>query len=312
MRLAVVFAALLVASCSHPALAWDPFEDDFDPGIVTPADPAPFVAPEGLYVVTDVYAGDVVSTSGNTTTYTTTTVHETPGTFARVIDVVGSGSASAFDGASFNDRASLPDGRPVGGTYYEDFVLTSGGFVSVNIVFFQDDNATRSSTPGAPTTPPVVVPAATAPTNPTMPPPQPASATPAPVAPAASAPPPEREQPAPPPPPRIATAGVALAPSGPSLASIEVLRGRRLQLWPRAFVDSQPVAVRTWRLVSGQIDVASRREGSDGEACDATWVVMPPAGATYALRFEITSDAAPGRVLSATIAVALRSPALGQ
>ena len=303
MRLAIALAALLVGSCARPALAWDPFRDDFDPGDSTPSDPAPYVVPEGLYVVTDVYAGDVVSTYGDTTTYSTETVHETPGTYARVIDVVGSGASSPFDGASFNDRVSLPDGRPVGGTFYEDFILTSGGFVSVNIVSFQDDNATRASTPVAPTPAPVVAPTPTAP---------PVAPTPMPTLPPASTPTPERDEPAPPPAPRIATASVALAPSGPSLASIEVLRGRRVQLWPRAFLDGQPVAVRTWRLVSGQIDVASRRDGSGAEPCDATWIVMPAGGAAYTLRFDVTTDAAPGRVLSTIITVAVRSPALGE
>ena len=308
MKLAVALAAVLVACCSRPALAWDPFGDDFDPGFFTPPDPAPFVVPEGLYVVTDVYAGDVVSTYGDTTTYTTETVHETPGTYARVIDVVGSGGSSTFDGASFNDRASLPDGRPVGGTYYEDFVFTSGGFVSVNIVFFQDDNAVRTS--GSGSTPPPV--AAPPPPAPTPAPTQPSAYTPPPVARPASTPTPEREEPLPPPAPRVATAGVALAANGPALSSIEILRGRRVQLWPRASVDGQPVAVRTWRLVSGQIDIASQRDGSGVDSCDAAWIVMPPAGVTYTLRFDVTTDAAPGRVLSASITVALRSPALGQ
>jgi hypothetical protein len=307
MRLAIALAALLVASCSRPALAWDPFGDDFDPGYTTPSDPAPFVVPEGLYVVTDVYAGDVVSTYGDTTTYSTETVHETPGTYARVIDVVGSGGTSAFDGASFNDRASLPDGRPVGGTYYEDFVLTSGGFVSVNIVFFQDDSATRAST----TTPPVPTPApSSAPLPATTQPPYVIATVP--FVPAASPTPAPEPEPLPTPAPRIATAGVALAPSGRPLASIEVLRGRRVELWPRAFLDGQPVAVRTWRLAAGQIDIASRRDGSGTDPCDASWMLMPPAGAAYTLRFDVTTDAEPGRVLSAIIVVTIRSPALGE
>src|SRR5581483_6670294 len=101
----VLGIALLQAS---PALAWDPFGDDLDAGFGDPVpDPAPFAVPEGLYVVTDVYAGDVVTTAGDTTTYATETVHDTPGTYARVIDVVSSGSSSAFDGASFNGRAVL-------------------------------------------------------------------------------------------------------------------------------------------------------------------------------------------------------------
>ena len=70
--------------------------------------------------------------------------------------------------------------------------------------------------------------------------------------------------------------------------------------------------MRTWRLVSGAVDVVSRREGSDPDSCEAMWLVMPPAGTSYALRFELTTDAAPGRTLTATIAVGVRSPALGE
>ena len=60
--------------------AWDASSDDLDPGTVDRApDPSPFVVPDGLYLVTDVYAGDVVTRTGDTTTYATNTVNETPG-----------------------------------------------------------------------------------------------------------------------------------------------------------------------------------------------------------------------------------------
>ena len=144
MRRALVLVVAIVAACARPAAAWDPDWDRLDAGTIdrTP-DPAPLVVPEGLHIVTDVYAGDVVTRSGDTTTYGTTTVSETPGTYARPIDVVGTGGESAYDGASLNGRARMSDGRPVAGTYYEDFVLTSSGFVSVNVVFFQDDSETH-------------------------------------------------------------------------------------------------------------------------------------------------------------------------
>ena len=117
---AALFALILA---SQPALAWDPDWDDFDPGqIERQPDPEPFVVPEGLYEVTDVYAGDVVTTVGDTTTYSTETVKDTPGTYARVVDVVGTGGASAFDGSSFNGRAVTDAGESVAGTYYEDYV----------------------------------------------------------------------------------------------------------------------------------------------------------------------------------------------
>ncbi|HEU5287821.1 MAG TPA: hypothetical protein VFV20_05410 [Candidatus Limnocylindria bacterium] len=296
---------VLVALPAAPAHAWDPLGDEFDAGPGDP-DPMPFVVPEGLYAVTDVYAGDVVTTSGGTTTYTTETIHDTPGTFARVVDVVDSGAGSRFDGASFNGRAALPDGRPVAGIYYEDFVLTASGFVSVNIVFFQDDSAFRApaptAQPPAATLPPSTTPSPVAPVAAVAVPR--ASATPAPTARPTPEPEPAR--------PIVATAGVALGPDAPVLTSIEILRGRTVRLWPRAFVGGAPVATRSWRLVSGAADVMTRTAGGPGDACDATWLAPTLSAGAAVLRFEITTDAAPGRVLTATIAVAVRSPALMQ
>ncbi len=312
MKRAVLVTALILTLQADPALAWDPLEEDFASGPADPApDPAPFVIPAGLYSVTDVYAGDVVTTAGNTTRYETATYHGSPGTYARVIDVVGSGASSAFDGASFNARAELPDGRPVGGTYYEDFVLTEDGFVSVNIVFFQDDSATRGGPPAPPSVTPLPTPA------PTVPSASPAARASAPVAvPVAPPTSPARPHATPRPtrgPDQIrtvtVTAGVALGQYAPALATIEVLRGRTVHLWPRAFVDGAAVAIRSWRLVSvGTVD-ASRTSGGPNEPCDVSWSSVTP---STVVRFEVTTDAAPGRVLSATLVAAVRSPALIQ
>src|SRR5207245_9076514 len=102
--------------------------------------PSPCIAPPpGISYVTDTYLADVVTVSGPLTSYTTTTVHESTGSYARVLDEVGTGTPSTFDGAAFNGRATLTDGRAVAGTYYENYVLTSDGFVPVSVVFFQDD-----------------------------------------------------------------------------------------------------------------------------------------------------------------------------
>jgi hypothetical protein len=111
---------------------------------------------------------------------------------------------------------------------------------------------------------------------------------------------------------RVATAGVSLAPSGPVLASIDVLRGRAVGLWPRAFVDGRAVAVRSWRLVSGMPDVVSATTGAGSDPSVATWLTLPPPDAVFTLRFEVTTDAAPGRVLPASITVNVRAPALVQ
>ena len=165
-----LLVTLVLLALAQPAFAWDPYRDELDPGDQTEPDPVPLVVPEGIYLVTDVYAGDTISRDGRTTTYSTATIRETPGTYARVLESVGTGSQSDHDGSSFNHRASLPDGRAVGGTYYEDFVLTPQGFVSVNIVFFQDDRLTTVDDVSGPR-PPVTT--ASAP-----PPPPPPSAPP--------------------------------------------------------------------------------------------------------------------------------------
>ena len=308
MKRVIAAAVLALLLSSQPALAWDPDWDDFDPGPIDPQpDPEPFVVPEGLYEVTDVYAGDVVTTVGDTTTYSTETIQDTPGTYARVVDVVGTGGASAYDGSSFNDRAVNDTGQSVAGTYYEDFVLTSSGFVSVNIVFFQDDSETRRA--AAPTPAPVVV---AAPTPAPTPPPE-AVPTAAPVVPAATASPVvvDREYPTPAPAPRVGTAGIALGPSASTLARIEVLRGRRVTLWPRAFVDGAGVPLGTWRLVAGTAAGTCAASGTT-PSCDATWLTLAPAGSAWHLRFEVTTPSLPGQVLTASLDVVVRSPALQQ
>lgn len=316
MKLATAaLVAVLTIARSLPALAWDPFTTDpTDPDVTAPAaDPAPFVIPDGLYVVTDVYTGDVVTSAGSTTTYATTTTHETPGTWARVIDTVGTGVGGAFDGASMNTRARLADGQLVAGTYYEDFVLTADGFVSVNIVFFQNDSVTTvpAATPEPPAQAPTALPAAPPASPPAAPPvawsPAPASA-PAPtavgplptVAPVVPVEPVEQ----------VATAGLALGETATVLRSIEVLRGRRVALWPRAYLNGAAVTVRSWRLVSGYADLVDPASGGAGVPCEAAWLTLAPPGSAWTLRFEVTSDAVPGRVLAATIDVVVRSPAL--
>lgn len=273
-----VLAATL--SGSFPAAAWDPFRG-------RSASATPPSAPPGLYLVTDVYSGDTVVTTGATTTYGTTTVRDTPGTYARVLARVSTGEGSVYDGRSINARRRLPDGRLVAGAYYEDFVLTSRGYVSVNIVFFQDDSLTAAAPP--PTAPPA---ATTAP-----------RATPVPSArPAASPPRPTGT-------PVAVSAGIALEPGGPVLARIEVLRGRPVELWPRIFVGGAAAAVRSWRLLPGSGATAAATTGAAGP-CGAAWLALPPPQASYSALFEVTTDALPGRVLRAAIEVGVRSPAL--
>lgn len=306
-RAAVLITAFTLLSSMY-ANARDPFADESHsspPIVEQSADAAPFVVPAGIYYVTDTYVGDVVATLGGTTTYSTTTVHESTGTYARVIDTVDTGASSRFDGSSFNGRGALTDGRALAGTYYENFVLTSSGYVPVSIVFFQDDSESRrrgavgSPTP-APSAPPATstLTATAAPAGNVV-----ASrrvATPAPsFKPAA---------PIAPPAPRL-RAGVALAPDGPTLASAEVLRGRLVHFWPRVFANDVAVPVRSWRLLSAQPDRVSADSGNS-EPLAAQWIQMPGPGVRWSLRFEISADLAPTERLEAQIAVTVRSPAL--
>jgi hypothetical protein len=295
-------ATLVLAVALIPAIqaqAREPFEDESPPVVPTP-DPVAFVVPAGLYYVTDTYVADVVATSDVTTIYSTTTVHESTGTYARVIDSVDTGASSAFDGTAFNGRGRLTDGRALAGTYYENFVLTAGGYVPVSIVFFQDDSETRrrasASSPPPATSSPAGTPAPVVGPNdsrgvatlvPSFRPPQPSLA---PVAP-------------------MLRAGVALAADGPALGSAEVLRGRLIYFWPRAYANDVAVAVRSWRLLSATPDYVSATTGGS-EPLAAQWLRMPRAGVRWSLRFEILTEVAPTERLDAEITITVRSPAL--
>ena len=310
-RVAILVTAATLLT-GTPANARDPFENGrraLPPPVAPAPDPVAFVVPAGLYYVTDTYVGNVVATSGATTTYSTTTVHESTGTYARVIDTVDTGASSAFDGTAFNGRGALTDGRALAGMYYENFVLSASGYVPVSIVFFQDDSETRrrasaSSPPPAAT----ALPAASVATVGST-----ASRTV--VSPAPSfkpqttvAPVPKRTTPIAPVGPRL-RAGVALAPDGATLGSAEVLRGRLVHFWPKAFADDVVVPIRSWRLLSAQPDRISASSGSI-EPLAAQWIQMPESGVLWLLRFEIFTEMAPTERLEAQISITVRSPAL--
>ena len=308
-RAALMGTALVLLSTIH-ADARDPFEKE-SPPLPIVADPAPFVVPAGLYYVTDTYVSDVVATNGATTTYSTTTVHESTGTYARVVDVVDTGASSAFDGTSFNGRGALTDGRALAGTYYENFVLTANGYVPVSIVFFQDDSESRrrasapspSPFPSAAASPsaPGATPAPTTTRVPNDGPVAPRSAvTPAPL---------KTNSPITPIRPKL-RAGVALAPDGITLASAEVLRGRLVSFWPRAFASDIAVPVRSWRLLSAQPDHVSAISGGGNDPLAAQWLQMLAPGVRWTLRFEVYTEIAPAERLEAEISVTVRSPAL--
>jgi hypothetical protein len=301
-RRAAALAMAIVLTFSVSAFAREPSENEwlrFPPPVAPDPDPVPFVVPAGLYFVTDTYVADVVDTRDATTTYSTTTVHESTGTFARVIDSVDTGAFSAFDGRAFNGRGALTDGRARAGTYYENFVLTADGYAPVSIVFFQDDSETRRQTsassppPTSPTSSTTSTPAVASAAPHSVPTPAPSVKRDAPIAPAA---------------PNL-RAGIALAADGPVLASAEVLRGRLIHLWPRAFANGVAVPIRSWRLLSSPPDHVSAVSGA-AEPLAAQWIQMPAPGVPWSLRFQVFTDLAPTEGVEAQISIMLRSPAL--
>ncbi len=308
--------------------------------------------PEGVYLVTETYVRDVVTIEGPLTTYETETVAWSPGSYARELETVGTGTASELDGAAFNGRLALSDGRPVAGTFYENFVWTSDGLVPVSVVFFQDDAELRrvASLPAAPE--PAAAPAEPAPpsTLAAVPAPAPASteaggdgsvpasegpllderdapapaAAATPSAPAATGAPPGAVAPSPPfgpfapvapsapITPRPVGGSVATTQGGAAAQRVEVLRGRRVALWPRASSDGSSATVLAWRLVSGEA-TAVTAAGSGADPFVARWDRLAPPGSSYVLRFAL-QVAVPGEVpppeVEASIEVAVLSPAL--
>jgi hypothetical protein len=304
---ATALAMAIVLTYGISAAAREPFENEglpFPPPVEPDPDPVAFVVPAGLYFVTDTYVADVVTTNDATTTYSTMTEHESTGTFARVIDSVDTGASSLFDGWAFNGRGALTDGRALAGTYYENFVLTADGYVAVSIVFFQDDSETKrretaSAPPSATPTPSSTASRALASGAP------PNAATPSASTPAPSVKPQGPIAPASP----TLRAGIALAADGPVLASAEVLRGRLIRFWPRAFANDVAVPIRSWRLLSAQPDYVSVASGG-AEPLAAQWIQMTAPGVRLTLRFEVVPELAPNERLQAQISITLRSPAL--
>jgi hypothetical protein len=307
-RTAVALVAILFL-WSSPALAWDPFREDGPaepPEATRQPDPAPYVAPPpDIYYVTDTYVADVVTSSGPVTTYSTTTVHQSTGSYARVLETVGTGVPSGSDGRSFNGRRALGDGRLVAGTYYENYVLTAGGFVAVSIVFFQDDAElarllAATPAPGTVTRSPSIP---TAPSLTTTPPPAGACcAAPRPVTIASPTTAPVKP----------IRPGISLLPVGASLTRIEVLRGRLVSLYLRAFVDDREVAVRSWTVIAGDAGEAPATAGSGDVPFRTSWRRLAAPGAAYEIVFRIEVDTPDTghRTVDAAIAVVVRSPAL--
>jgi len=322
----VLFGTL--AAFEVPALAC--CDDLLDAGAFARA-PAPTPAPSslqgqaaalGLHAVTTVYSGTSVLTRGDTTTYSALTQQRDAGTYARRVASAGTGETTPYDGVSANPRLSLSDGRRVAGDYYASFVVRGSDLVFDRFVFFADDSETlrrAAASPQALATPrpepspqptgaPGASPSASA---------QPERGLPGPVAtgpaPRPSSAPAPRAAPSPDPrEPRDVRAGIALAPQADPLRRIEILRGRRAELWMRASVDGRPARVRAWRLMDGEITALGPVAGRGDEPLLGMWPQLPPPGSTFAVRVEVTVELPGGRTqrVTAAIDVAVRSPAL--
>ena len=308
MKRSIAFLCLAILLWQgQPARAWDADEREY-PEVEPPGpaeatwapEPTPVEPPEGIYLVTDVYAGDSVVQSGPVTTYTTDTVHEITGSYARVLESVGTGDTSTFDGASFNGRAALTDGRPVAGTYYENYVRTDDGFVPVSVVFFQDDSElARSSAPlpAAPPTPSETQPSGAAPTPSVSPVEAPLEGSDSPVlgyvTPVIDV---------------VDRAAPPAAPAAPSPSSvlpdrsIEVLRGRRISI---LFSGAD---VRTWRALSTEGIALGPLSGTAGEPFVIRWDRLAPPNASWVSRFTV--GYADGTSRELVVHVVVRAPGL--
>lgn len=298
-----------------------------------PPEPWTVAAEKGLYRVDEVYVGSSVSTSGLRTTYSTTTASADPGTAARLIADVGAGVATGHEAELSNERTIRSDGRYVGGQLYQNFVWNGRDWEHDKYVFFQNDSELASlpaiaepptalvepprapalvEPPRAPAleTTPVTV-ADQPPTRDDPPAPvvrepredplsPPSVPTAPPAAPSASAP------------PRVTRAAIALAPQADTLGQIEVLRGRAVRLWMRAFVDGVPAAVTGWQLRSGEVTAIGPVGAAGEDPFVGTWERVSSASAPFVLTFDVAvSVPAEGtRIVPATIAVVVRSPAI--
>ena len=95
---------------------------------------------------------------------------------------------------------------------------------------------------------------------------------------------------------------------------IEVLRGREISLWLRAFVDDHEIPVRSWRVLAGEVGDELSPVGSGAIPFRTSWRRLAPPGAAFQLVFRIEVDTPDTghRTVETTIAVLVRSPALEQ
>lgn len=270
--------------------------------------PAAVAASLGLHRVTQVWAGDFVTRSGPVTTYSSRTVQQDAGTYAKQVATATTGQSTAYDSALSNGRAALSDGRAVGGDIYANYVWNGLSLRLDRYVFFQSDREVAPTPAPAPVRTIAPAPARTPAPTP-RPAPTPSIQYSAPVA---TARPAATVRPTPTPTPRVVRAGIALGAQGDTLARIEVLRGRRVDLWPRATVNGAPARVLSWRLVSGEVSALGAVSAGGDAPLAAMWDTVRPGAVPYELRFAVTVEVPgePPRTAEATIAVLVRSPAL--
>jgi hypothetical protein len=114
-------------------------------------------------------------------------------------------------------------------------------------------------------------------------------------------------------PPRLPVRpGVSVVPASAPLARIEVLRGRRVSVWLRAFAGDREVPVRTWTLASGDAGDPVNTSGDGATPFRTAWTRLAPPGSAYELVFHLVVDTPETghRLIDARFAVSVRSPAL--
>ena len=106
--------------------------------------------------------------------------------------------------------------------------------------------------------------------------------------------------------------GISLLPLSAPLSSVEVLRGRPVVLFLRAFVDDREVPVRSWTVAGGEPGEAIASAAAGGIPFRTSWNRLAPPGSAYQIVFRIEVDTPEmgRRTVDATIAVIVRSPAL--
>lgn len=103
---------------------------------------------------------------------------------------------------------------------------------------------------------------------------------------------------------RFAPGGVVVPRLEPPVAGrVEVLRGRRVEIWLTGLPSGA-----AWRFIGGEAVVLGPREGAAGDPFVARWDRLAVPGAAWTLSFEITAAGAPVRALA--VEVAVRSPGL--